>query len=222
MKKQFAITLLHLTILFQAQVYAQKLKLFVPAQANEWHTFLEKSGKNSDPLKVFDFTNEVLRVSGEEFGYVVTERSFKNFKLTLDFKWGEKKFPPRANERRDAGILYFVQNEKGDKIWPQSIEFQIQEGDCGDIWLVDNVSITANDTAFAPSAYKRIVKLKEAEKPKGQWNKAEVIVREGTITHLLNGEIVNKASNPSIFEGKIVLQSEGSEIFYRNVVVEIF
>jgi len=209
-------------VMLMGQTKAQTTKLFMPDMAHEWHTFLAKSGRNSDPLKVFDFEKNVLHVSGEEFGYAVTEKSYKEFHLSLEFKWGEKKYPPRENDKRDAGILYFVQNTKGDKVWPQAIEFQIQEGDCGDFWLVDNVGLTYKDTVVAGKDYYRIVKLKNAENPNGQWNKAEVIVKSNTITHLLNGEIVNQGTNPTISEGKILIQSEGAEIYYKNVTIETY
>ena len=65
-----------------------------------------------------------------------------------------------------------------------------------------------------------LIKSKDAEKPNGEWNKAEVIVKDGKITHLLNGEIVNTAKLGNTKDGTIVLQSEGAEIYYRNAVVE--
>ena len=64
------------------------------------------------------------------------------------------------------------------------------------------------------------VKITDAEKPHGKWNKVEVIVNNGKITHRLNGVLVNEGSDPSIKEGQILLQSEGAEVYYRNVVVE--
>lgn len=47
-----------------------------------------------------------------------------------------------------------------------------------------------------------------------------VTVRDGKITHLLNGVLVNEGSEPSIKEGHIILQSEGAELYYRNVKIK--
>lgn len=105
----------------------------------------------------------------------------------------------------------------GDKVWPRSLECQIQEGDCGDIWLIDSTSLTHADTLTPKRNYHRVVKSKDAEKPSGQWNKVEVIVDKGRITYLVNGVAVNEARNPSLSSGQILLQSEGAEIYYRNV-----
>jgi hypothetical protein len=162
----------------------------------------------------------VLHVSGQRFGYIITEKSYSNFHLTLDFKWGEKKYPPRENEKRDAGVLYYSVLYSGDKIWPRSLEFQIQEGDCGDFWLTDSVSMTHADTVTKLAPWHRVMKSKNTEKPNGEWNKVEIIVKNGMITHKLNGEIVNTGKNPSVPGGKIVLQSEGAEIYYKDIKLE--
>lgn len=193
------------------------ISLFSPENKNEWYVYIEGEGKNKDSLHIFQFEDGMLHVSGQKFGYIGTEKSFSNFHLTLDFKWGEKKYPPRQNAKRDAGILYNSVIYNGDKIWPRSLECQIQEGDCGDIWLIDSASLTHADTVTPRKPYHQVVKSKDAEKPTGQWNQVEVIVKEGNITYLVNGQVVNEAKNPNPQSGRILLQSEGAEIYYRNV-----
>ena len=196
---------------------SQSVFLFKPEDRGHWYIFLEGSKKGEDPLGVFRFENGMMHVSGQKFGYIATEESYSNFHLKLEFKWGEKKYPPRENEKRDAGILYNSDIYNGDKIWPRSLECQIQEGDCGDIWLIDSASVIHADTLTTRKPYRRVVKSKDAEKPTGEWNKVEVIVNNGEITYLVNGQAVNKARNPSPKGGRIILQSEGAEIYYRNV-----
>ncbi len=108
----------------------------------------------------------------------------------------------------------------GDKIWPRSIEFQIQEGDCGDFWMTDSTTIVYKDTLTKADRWHREIKFLDAEKPNGNWNKVEVIVKNGKITHILNGKVVNEGSDPNVKEGNILIQSEGAELYYKNVVVE--
>ncbi len=215
------LNLLTKMLILAAPVFAdaqegKTISLFSP-EKKDWYTFIQGSGKNNDSLHIFQFENGVLHVSGQKFGYISTDQSFSNFHLTLEFKWGEKKYPPRENAKRDAGVLYHAVMYSGDKIWPRSLEFQIQEGDCGDIWLTDSVSIIHKDTLTPKNRAHRVIKSKDTEKPNGQWNKVEVIVKDGRITHLMNGELVNDGRNPSVPGGRIVLQSEGAEIYYRNV-----
>ena len=72
----------------------------------------------------------VIHISGEEFGCLTTEEEFENYRLLVEFKWGEKKWPPREKVVRDSGIL--LHGVGPDKVWTKSIECQIQEHDCGD------------------------------------------------------------------------------------------
>ncbi len=203
--------------MLQAQ---KKTKLFKPGKKREWHIYMSKSGINNDPQKVFQFEKKVIHVSGQDFGYMVTEKKYANFHLTLEFKWGEKKYPPREKEKRDGGVLYQVNFYNGDKIWPRSIEFQIQEGDCGDFWMTDSTTIIYKDILTKADRVHREIKFLDAEKPNGNWNKVEVIVKNGKITHILNGKVVNEGSSPNVKEGNILIQSEGAELYYKNVVVE--
>lgn len=166
----------------------------------------------TDPKGVFKIEDGVLHVSGEEFGYVITNDEFSDFILTLEFKWGEKRYPPRENAKRDSGVLYHCVGP--DKVWPKSIECQIQEGDCGDFWMVDGTELTVRGDRVQSG---RAAKTMDAEKPKGEWNFVEIICDGGKITHKVNGMVVNEGSDASVTRGKILLQSEGAEIFFRDI-----
>lgn len=199
-------------------------QLFNGKDLKGWYSFMQAEGKNNDPKKVFTVENGLLHISGEEFGYICTERSFKNFRLVAEFKWGVKKFAPRNADstKRDNGILYFVPAGAPDKVWPRSVELQIQEGDVGDIWLIDSVTVVTDGKRSIPKDYAKIVKKKDAEHPTGEWNRVELIANNGKITYIVNGVVVNTAEAPSINEGKIIVQSEGAEIYYRRIdIVEL-
>jgi Domain of Unknown Function (DUF1080) len=210
--------LLVLLIARTGHAQPKKISLFLPQEKTKWHIYLEKSSLN-DPKQVFKFEDNAWHASGEDFGYMITNRKFKNFHLVFEFRWGEKKYPPREKAKRDAGVLYLVDLYSGDKIWPRSLEFQIQEGDCGDFWMTDSTTISFHGVQTEPKNWLRGEKLVDAEKPTGQWNTVEVIVNKGKITHILNGKVVNEGSNPSVKEGNILIQSEGAEIYYRNLIV---
>ena len=53
--------------------------------------------------------------------------------------------------------------------------------------------------------------------PTGQWNRVEVIANKGKITYIVNGKIVNEGEDPGVSQGKILIQSEGAEIYYRKI-----
>src|SRR5215470_13868356 len=100
--------------------------LFDGADLKNFDRFLENKGLNSDPEHVFQVESGAIHVSGKEMGYLITKKTYQNFYLRAEFKWGEGTYGSREGKARDSGILYNVQGEQ--KVWPQSIEFQIMEG----------------------------------------------------------------------------------------------
>ena len=117
-----------------------KVKLFNGKNLNGFHTYLEKHGKNSDPDKVFRVEKGAVHVSGTDYGYFITEKEYENYYLHVVFRWGDHTYEPRKDKARDSGILFHVNGE--DKIWPQSVEYQMIEGGTGDIILVGETSLT--------------------------------------------------------------------------------
>ena len=57
----------------------------------------------------------------------------------------------------------------------------------------------------------------DLEKPLGEWNTLECIVINGQITIYLNGVLVNEATDVHPAKGRIQIQSESAEIFFRRV-----
>ena len=78
-----------------------------------------------------------IRISGEIFGALTSKDEFENYHLKLEFKWGEKKWPPREKAVRDSGLLYHCVGPQGGQSGkaPSGCsrwKCQIQEKDCGD------------------------------------------------------------------------------------------
>ena len=192
--------------------------LFNGTNFNGWYIWLQDKGRNNDPEKIFTIEQGgIVHDMGKELGYVMTEKSFGNFHFVLEFKWGEKRWPPRENSKRDSGICYNIPDDEPDSIWPQSVECQIQEGDVGDFWLLGFSTIQVDGKQNPPLNHSQIVKKKDGEKPHGEWNTVEVISFNGKCAHIVNGVLVNYGENSSLIGGKILLQSEYAEIFYRNI-----
>jgi hypothetical protein len=57
----------------------------------------------------------------------------------------------------------------------------------------------------------------DVERPVGEWNRLEIICAGDSISVMLNGVTVNHATNVWPVEGRILLQCEGSEIYFRRV-----
>jgi hypothetical protein len=120
------------------------LHLFNGKDLTNFYTFLmapngqkERLGKNNDPQKVFSVVDGAIRVSGEVWGYLATETDYSDYHLTVEFKWGEKTFKPRANNARDSGVLLHAVGEDGSANgWMPSVECQMIEGGTCDLILI--------------------------------------------------------------------------------------
>ena len=223
MKKLFIAWIVLICLSANAQETSAKMKpLFNGKNLKGWYTFLKLKGKNNDPEKIFSVENGLLHISGKEFGYMCTKKTFTNFHLAAEFKWGTKKYPPRDADttRRDNGICYYFSKAAKDAVWPKSIECQIQEGDTGDFWLIGGVTIKVNGERSVPDSFTRVQKKINAEMPTGQWNRVEIIASNGKITYIVNGKVVNEGEDPTVNQGKILVQSEGAEIYYRKIEIE--
>jgi hypothetical protein len=219
--------------------------------------YLEPIGSGRDPLGVFTVARDVdgrpaIRISGEVFGELRTARSFKDYHLKLQFKWGQKKWPPRdgAETQRDSGLLYHVHAEPGaeGRTWARSIELQIQERDVGDLYAVGSAIAvrararagtkpalydydpTGEWTFFSQSqgASGRCIKQPDNEKPSGEWNTVELVALGEDAIHIVNGKVVMRLHGPrridsdlptAVTSGPLILQSEGAEVFYRDIQI---
>lgn len=123
--------------------------LFNGENLDGWYIFLRDKGRNNDPNKVFTVQDGMIRISGEEYGCITTNKNYKNYKIAMEFKWGEETFAPREDKTRDSGLLLHSKGKDGaySGIWMNSIECQMIEGGTGDFIVVgdgsDKFSITS-------------------------------------------------------------------------------
>jgi Domain of Unknown Function (DUF1080) len=219
--------------------------------------YTEPIGSDRDPLEVFTVVSRVdgrpaIRISGEVFGELRTRRAFKDYHLKLQFKWGQKKWPPRDKPEtpRDSGLLYHVHAAPGagGRTWARSIELQIQEHDVGDLYAIGSaIAVRAKArTGTQPAMYDydpmgewtffsqsqgasgRCIKQPDNEKPTGEWNTVELVAFGEDSIHIVNGKVVMRLHGPvridsdqpaPVTSGPIILQSEGAEVFYRDIQV---
>jgi hypothetical protein len=191
----------------------------------------------------------VLKVSGEVYGCLYTNEEYENFHLKLQVKWGTKAYGPRVGKLKDSGILYFSQGPSGVdywRAWMLSQEFQIMEGHTGDYW---NISTSAADIrAFLPEGKMNsiadtnqpflhfgtgapeglCIRNENHEKPGNDWNTVELICYQGKSLHIVNGHVVMVLKNSHyvqngkqipLVKGKVQLQSEGSEVYFKGVQI---
>ena len=234
------VLLLSATTLASAQEAgsAKFTKLFNGQDLGGFDIKIRDRDLNQDPNKVFQVKDGVIRASGKEYGYFITKKEYENYHLKLEFKWGVPTYEPRKDRARDSGILFHVVGPQ--KVWPKSVEFQMIEGRTGEVILVgDGASLTVKgetktrgqggSTRFArygQGPWEDKVGYRdpegEVEKPHGEWNLLELIASDGAVKYLVNGKVVNEGTGAAPSRGKILFQSEGAELFFRNIEIRTF
>lgn len=226
-------TSLLVTALAVQGLTADVVRLFNGTNLDGFDTFLRDKGLNNDPDQVFRVSDGVTHISGKAYGYIISKKEYENYHLSAEFKWGDQTHPPRKDLARDSGILFHV--EGPHQVWPKSIEFQIIEGRTGEVILVgDGASLTRDgetrtrgqtkSTRFArygQGPWKGVVGFRspenEVEKPHGEWNLLELIAEGDRVTFKVNGKVVNEGTGARPSRGRILFQSEGAELYFRNI-----
>lgn len=69
---------------------------------------------------------------------------------------------------------------------------------------------------YDPQRLQRL-RAKDVESPLGEWTKCDVLARGDTLEYRVNGQIVNRARGLTFTRGKLLIQTEGAEIWYRDL-----
>jgi hypothetical protein len=199
-------------------------------------------GLENDPHHVFTVDSidgePALHISGETFGALISEGAFERFHLRLEYRWGTQTWPPL--NRLDSGIMVFstgplgavnmggptLSNPIGSGAFLVSLEYQMAPGDpanqadLGDIGSLYNLGPIS--CLLGPKTAR-----KEVDAP--GWNRVEIVARAGSIESFLNGDLVTSVSGcqltlpgqatVALTAGKLQLQSENGEIYFRRVEI---
>lgn len=209
--------------------------------------------KREDPRRVFRVEDGVLRITGDGFGYLATEKSYADYHLTVEFKWGKK--TDGGKYVRNSGILLHGTGPDGSAggTWMASIECQLAQGCVGDLIPIrgknDKGEVIPvrfkSDIALGPDKkprwkpggeareftgrqlwwnnhdpdFKELLDTRgknDVESPLDEWTRVECTCIGPKISIVVNGTKVNEAYDAFPAGGKILLQSEGFELFVRK------
>ncbi|WP_126972304.1 3-keto-disaccharide hydrolase [Gynurincola endophyticus] len=192
-----------------------------------WHSYNQKTDasawKVKDGILYLDpSVKENGRVVGG--GDLVTDKVFANFHLKLDWK---------LEAGGNSGVMFYVLEDTAQK-WSYYTGPEMQ--------ILDNERHPDAKirTHRAGDLYDLIECSEETVKPVGQWNTAEIIANNGSLTFILNGKKVvettmwndewkamiakSKFKNLPLFgtmkEGKLVLQDHGDPVYFKNVKIK--
>ena len=232
--------------------------LFNGKDLSGWYTFLQKYGKDADPDGVITIEDGMIRLYQNAtdgklvvMGYICTDKEFGDYHLRFQYRWGIKKFEPRYKLKRDAGLYYHILGP--DAIWPRALQFQVEETNVGDLialygfqvdTTIDPTTSKANPPTFLDTKDGGVARvlggkgiayqnhLAGNHETKG-WNSAEIIAKGDTVTHILNGHVINRGEKVRVLQpegtgtpvpvtkGRIAIEIEAAEIDFRNVEIRL-
>lgn len=182
-------------------------------------------GYDKNLYDLFTVTEEagepVLRVSGQTYGCVISNQSYRNYHLRLQVKFGQKRWEPRLEKALDSGLLYHSVGDAGVDYWlswMRSFEFQVMqsgttEGNSGDFWSIAgskaDIKISRPDPEKRTYYYDpegewltvgsrgvtNFCGTEDHNSPDGEWTTLELICYEGQSLHIVNGEVVMALKN---------------------------
>ncbi len=176
--------------------------LSAPLQ-KQWKAYPEDSLAGETPVwslvKADADTVAQLVCTGKIKGFLYTAETFENFELELQWKY------PDDNDG-NSGILLFTRNEQ--RIWPTSVQIQLHQPKVGSVFPSGDAK--TDNTVDAPA---------ELARPINQWNDCKVVCQGGRISVEVNGMRVGEVTGVRPASGHIALQSEGSEVHFRQLRV---
>ena len=201
----------------------------------------------------YSVENGMIHISGEGMGYLATVDSYRNYHLSIDYKWGRR--TDGSKYVRNSGILLHATGPAGNArgIWMASIECQLAQGCEGDLIVIRGkdkneteipVTITSDTstakdgrTRWQRGGRKTVYSGKQfwwsnhevgfqelldthghgdVASPLGAWTRVECICAGSRITIKINGVTVNECYDVFPTAGKILLENEKNEIYFRN------
>ena len=159
---------------------------------------------------IFSVQDGMIQITGVPYGYIYTEKKYKNYTLELEWRW--------IGEASNSGIFLMIAEVRPGDPFPNGIECQLRAGSAGDLVMLGGSEMLEYVAPEVPRGRFPVINKREEsnEKPAGEWNKAKIIAKNGKLTVYINGLLQNQGTN-KVKEGHIGLQSEGGPVQFRNL-----
>ena len=172
----------------------------------------------------FIVRNGMLVSLGKPEGHLLTKNLYRDYRLEVEYRF--------SGAAGNCGVLVHASRPRAlYKMFPQSIEVQMESGNAGDFWVIqEDIKVKDMEKRRPREAgekwggsegdARRVVNLTDgSEKPLGQWNTMVIEARGRTIEAWVNGDLVNDGFDATVDRGRIALQAEGAEVEFRKVQI---
>jgi hypothetical protein len=168
----------------------------------------------------FTVRDGMIVCTGVPTGVMRTERHYENFELELEWR--------HMKEGGNAGLFVWSDPVTSPGVpFTRSIEVQILDGrnsetytSHGDVFAIHGAVLTPDRPH--PRGAMRSLPSEWRAKPAGEWNHYRVTCKDGVVKLAVNGKEVSGGSDCKPRKGYICLESEGSEVHFRNIRVREF
>ena len=210
------------------------ISLFDGKSMDQWHTYgkttLDAGWTIQDGVLFLDTAATARNAQGNRIGNnIITNEDFGNFDLKLDWK---------ISEKGNSGIIFYVKEDTAlfHENYNSGMEMQV----------LDNGTPTRLGHPDGKLYSHRagdlydLLASKDAVKPLGEWNHAEIVSDNGKLDFYLNGEhtlsttlwddnwkqmiAISKFKDMKDFgtfkQGKISLQDHGNTVWFKNIKIK--
>ncbi len=200
--------------------FIKAISLFNGKDLTGWHSDVPEMDTNPSAKNPFLVRNGLLVSMGRPNGHLITDAVYQNYRLQVEYRF--------AGVPGNCGVLVHASTPRAlYKMFPKSIEVQMQHKDAGDFWcIVEDIAVPdmekrrgpKNNWGITEGKQRRIINLTDgSEKPLGEWNTMIIECVKDSVKVWVNGDLVNFGYNCTASQGQIALQAEGSEVEFRKV-----
>jgi hypothetical protein len=160
------------------------------------------------PPETWSVRDGMILCTGKPNGFLRSKKVYKDFILHADWRFRTKGWKGAPERWPNAG--FFINAGEIKDGWPISLEVQGYFGEAGSLFGVRGGKVTGA---------KRGPFVKDRP-PFGEWDHYEITSLNGRVSVVLNGKLVNEGWDIFPAQGNVCLQSEGWEVYYRNVAIK--
>lgn len=199
--------------------------LFNGTDLTGWHVDVPKADKNPDIKPSFIVRDGLLVSLGTPRGHLITDAVYQDYRLELEYRF--------AGKPGNCGVLVHASTPRAlYKMFPASIEVQMNSGDAGDFWCIaENIEVEDMETRRPKNSpeqkyggtakdARRILNLtNDSENPVGEWNTMVIECQSDELKVWVNNTLVNHGTNGTATKGQIALQAEGVEVEFKGLTL---
>jgi len=166
----------------------------------------------------FTVRDGMIHCTGIPTGVMRTEKQYENFILELEWR--------HMQEGGNSGLFVWSDPVTASGVpFARAIEVQILDGRNSDLYTSHGDVFAIHGATMKPdrphpAGWMRCLPSQHRSKPAGQWNHYRVTCNDGQIKLAVNGEVVSGGSECNFRKGYICLESEGSEVHFRNLRIK--